>query len=222
MTAMGHIDVKSTVKVSESTGTRASRQGGNITLDSRKTSGTAISVTSSAQLLALLSHAAPGPGGTIKLTSAGGEVKVQGTVRADRGNVELRNNGPSGAIKIENATLHGNVVKAMAMGSNGQLNIGGGTISADTLIHLYAGGSNGQVNFTDNVTLGGNSVKNISGHSVTIHNGKVVTVGGTTPANVFTNNPNYTGSGGNGSRTGTFGGQGATTAPLSAGPGPGG
>ena len=53
-------------------------------------------------------------------------------------------------------------------------------------------------------------MKTIAGDAVTIFNGKVVTVNGPAPANVFTNNPNYTGWGGNGSTTG----QGATTQPL--------
>jgi hypothetical protein len=75
------------------------------------------------------------------------------------------------------------------------------------------------VNFTDNVTLSGNSVKTIAADAVTIFNGKVVTISGTVPANVFTNNANYSGSGGNGSTSGTFGGRGATTQPLSNAPG---
>jgi hypothetical protein len=54
---------------------------------------------------------------------------------------------------------------------------------------------------------------------VTIFKVKVVTVNGAAPANVFTNNPNYIGWGGNGSTTGTFAGQGATTQPLNAKPG---
>jgi len=69
------------------------------------------------------------------------------------------------------------------------------------------------------VTLSGTSVKNIAGNTVTITGGKVVTINGNAPANVFTNNPNYTGSGGNGTSTGVFAGQGATTQPLSAAPG---
>ena len=143
-------------------------------------------------------------------------------MRADRGTIDIRNNGANGAIALKDATLNADVVKASALGRKGQLNVGGGTISADSLISLYAGGSNGQVNFTDNVTLSGNSVKTISGNTVTIYNGKVVTISGPAPASVFTNHPNYTGSGGNGSTTGTFSGSGATTSPLSAGPGPGG
>ena len=54
---------------------------------------------------------------------------------------------------------------------------------------------------------------------VTINNGVQVNVQGPAPAQVFTNVPNYTGSGGNGSTTGTFTGQGATTAPLGGQPG---
>jgi len=73
--------------------------------------------------------------------------------------------------------------------------------------------------FTDNVTLSGNSVKQIAGDTVTINNGKVVTVQGPAPVNVFTDHPNYTGFGGNGSTTGTFAGKGATTQPLNAAPG---
>jgi hypothetical protein len=211
--------INSTIKVSDSAAGRASAQGGHISITSKKTSGTAIAVTSSAQLLALLSNVAPGPGGTIKLTSAGGDVNVSGTVRADKGAVEIRNTGSNGVINVTNANLRGDTVKALALGSDGQLVISGGTISADSLINLYAGGSNGTVKFEESVTLSGNSVKTIQGNTVTIKDGKIVTISGPAPASVFTNIPNYTGSGGNGSTTGTFGGQGATTAPLSSGPG---
>ena len=105
--------------------------------------------------------------------------------------------------------MHGDTVKAGALGNNGTLNVGGGSIDATTTIKLYAGGSNGSVNFTDNVTLSGNSLKIIAADAVTIFNGKVVTVLGPGPASVFTNLPNYSGFGGNGSTTGTFGGNGA-------------
>jgi hypothetical protein len=53
---------------------------------------------------------------------------------------------------------------------------------------------------------------------VTINNGKIVTILGLAPVNVFTNNPNYAGFGGNGSTTGTFAGKGANTQPFSAAP----
>ncbi len=114
------------------------------------------------------------------------------------------------------------MVKANANGTNGVLTIGGGSISGDTVINLYASGTNGMVHFVDNVSLNGNSVKTISGHTVTIANGKIVNINGPSKANVFTNNPNYSGSGGNNSTTGIFGGQGATTQPLILNPNPGG
>lgn len=218
------VSLNSAIKVSNNgSAARASSAGGNISVKSNKTTGTAIAVSSSAQLLSLLNNSAPGPGGSIKFVSAGGAIDINGaTVTASKGTVELTNNGTSGVVNINNANLNASTVKARALGSNGTLNVGGGTISADSTINLYAGGSNGTVNFTDNVTLSGTSVKTISGNTVTVVNGKIVTISGPAPASVFTNNPNYSGSGGNGSTTGTFGGSGATTSPLSAGPGPGG
>ena len=210
------VSVNTMLKVSDAT----SKKGhGEININSRKTSGTAISITSSGQLLALMAPVSAG-GGKITFQSAGGDIDVTGgTVQADRGTVELRNNGATGTINLVNATLHGNVVKIGALGANGTLNVGGGTISADSIIKLYAGGSNDTVNFTDDVTLNGNSVKTIAGDTVTIFNGKVVTVNGPAPVDVFTNHPNYTGFGGNASTTGTFAGQGANTHPLGQAPG---
>ena len=98
------------------------------------------------------------------------------------------------------------------MGPNGVLNIGGGTLSADTTLKLYASGSNGQINFISDVILGGNSAKILAANSITILDDVVVTVGNIAdenPASVYTNHANYTGFGGNGSTTGTFAGSGA-------------
>lgn len=121
----------------------------------------------------------------------------------------------NGRITLNNASAHADVLKAGVFGANGVLNIGGGTLSADTTLKLYAPGSNGQLNFVSNVTLGGNSAKILAANSVTIFNNVVVTIGGKNPADVYTGftgeipNANYTGFGGNGSTTGTFGGAGA-------------
>ena len=216
----GTVTVRTSVKVSESAGSTPSSRGGRIEVTSHKKNGTAIAISDSGQLLALLSAAAPGPGGRITFQSAGGAINVSGgKLQADRGTIDIKNTGQNGVITLDQATLNGGTVKVRALGKNGQLNLGGGTISADTAIQLYAGGSNGEVNFVDNVTLSGTSAKTISGNTVTIRDGKIVTIQGNGPASVFTNNPNYTGSGGNGSTTGTFGGQGATPAPLSSEPG---
>ena len=220
--ADGAVMMKSTVKVSDSAPANRSSKGGSISVHSNKENGVAITVRNSAQLLSLLDAAAPGPGGKITFRSAGGAVNINGAkIQADRGKIGVHNRGEAGAITVQNATLSANTIKLQTHGKDGELNIGGGTISADSAIDLYAHGSNGQVTFTDDVTLDGASVKTIAGHAVTIANDKTVTVSGSGPANVFTNVPNYTGSGGNGSTTGRFGGTGATTQPFSARPGGG-
>ncbi len=93
------------------------------------------------------------------------------------------------------------------------------TLSAGTTLKLYASGSNGQLNFISNVTLGGNSAKILAADAVTIFNSVVVTIGGTNAADVYTNHANYTGFGGNSSTTGTFAGAGAhNPQPLSSAP----
>jgi FecR protein len=116
----------------------------------------------------------------------------------------------NGAITFNNASAHADILKAGVFGANGALNIGGGTISADTILKLYAPGSNGQLNFFSNVTLGGNSKKILAANSITIFDNVVVTIGGELAADVFTNNANYSEQwGGNGSTTGTFAGAGA-------------
>ena len=218
--ASGQIAVNSTIKVSDSALIGTSKQGGNIGLRTTSASDTAISIDSSSQLLSLLDNAATGPGGTIRLTATNGGIRVNGgTSRADRGTVELIGQKAGGRVEITNSNIRGDTVKIGALGANGELRIGGGTIQADTMLKLYGGSSNGTVRFTDNVNLSGNSTKIIAGNTVTIDNGKTVTVGGASPASVHTNNPNYTGSGGNGSSSGQFGGAGANTNSFSSRPG---
>jgi hypothetical protein len=125
----------------------------------------------------------------------------------------------NGAITFNNASAHADILKAGVFGANGVLNIAGGTLSADSTLKLYAPGSNGELNFISNVTLDGNSKKILAANSVTIFDNVVVTIGGKAPADVYTNHPNYTGSGGNGSTTGTFAGAGANRPqPLSEAP----
>ena len=116
----------------------------------------------------------------------------------------------NGTIAFNNINAHADVLKAGVFGTNGVLRIGGGMLSADSTLKLYAPGSNGQLNFVSNVTLGGNSLKILAANSVTIFNNIVVTIGGPNPADVYTNNPNYSEKwGGNGTTTGTFAGAGA-------------
>ena len=212
---------------------RLSQSGGSLALRSDKPSGLAINVSNTAQLLALLDAAAPGPGGkvTILATCASSVANVNGRLAADRGTIDIRHTGDSGQINLGGPSLgdtvdaHADVIKVAALGNNGVLTIGNGILSADTTLQLYSPGSNGTVNFVANVTLGGAGTNTIAGNTVNIFNGVVVNIGGQNPANVFTNNPNYTEFGGNGSRTGTFGGAGASNPqPLNQAPpiGPGG
>jgi hypothetical protein len=197
---------------------RLSKSGGSLALRSDKPSGLAINVSNTAQLLALLDAAAPGPGGkvTILATGVSSVANVNGGLVANRGTIDIRHTGDGGQINVGGPNLgdtvdaHADVIKIAALGNNGTLTIGNGTLSADSTLQLYSPGSNGTVNFVANVTLGGAGTKTIAGNTVNIFNGVVVNIGGQNPTSVFTNNPNYTGFGGNGSRTGTFAGAGAS------------
>ena len=137
----------------------------------------------------------------------------------DVGGTFLSSIDGDGTIAFNNATAHADVLKVGVFGTNGVLNIGGGTLSADTTLKLYATGSSGQLNFVSNVTLGGVGAKILAANSVTIFNNVTVTIGGQTPADVYATNANYSGFGGNGSTTGTFAGAGANNPqPLASAP----
>jgi hypothetical protein len=150
--------------------------------------------------------------GTSAILFNGGNYNVGGTF--------LTYMDGNGAITFNNASAHADVLKAGVFGANGVLNIGGGSLSADTMLKLYAPGSSGQINFVSNVTLGGNGAKILAANSITIFDNVVVTIGGKLAAAVYTNNPNYSEQyGGNGSTTGTFAGAGAKRPqPLSEAP----
>ena len=124
----------------------------------------------------------------------------------------------NGTFTLNNATIAADTVKVGLFGSNGTLRIGGGNISANTLLHLYApssSGSGGIIDFVSNVTLNSSATAAvIAANTVTIENGVVVTIGASTSANVYTNVPNYSArSGGNNKTSGTFVGA-VTTQPL--------
>ena len=140
-------------------------------------------------------------------------------MQADRGTVDIEHAGDNGQINLTNADVRADIVKVGVFGSNGTLNIGGGILSADTTLKLYAPGSSGTINFLADVTLNGASAKIIAGDTVNIFDSVIVTIGGVSPASVFTNHANYAGFGGNGSRSGTFAGAGASNPqPLSNAP----
>lgn len=162
--------------------------GGGITL----TSLGGITLTNSSQLLTMLDSM--NNSGQIVLIASGSDtaINVSGTVQADQGEVDIRQTGVAGQTTLNNATIHGDVVKISALGNNGTLNIGNGnSINADTVIKLYAPGSNGTLHFKGSVTLA--SPSNIlAANTITIDPTVVVTINSANKADVYTNNPNYT------------------------------
>ncbi len=167
------------------------------------------------------------PGGQNPTHAIRGRTAAIGTVDFNGGSYDVGGTllativGGDGGITIGTAAMHADIVKIGAFGNNGSLTIGGGSISGDTLLKLYATGSNGIIDFVSNVTLNSNSSSVIiAGNTVTIHNGVIVTITGDdgVPASVYANVPNYTGSGGNGTTSGMFAGNGATTQALDQAP----
>lgn len=196
--ATGSVVVNGSIDVSSAQTGRRSASGGSIKLQSGKVAGVAITVGNSGSLRALLDASAPGPGGKVELLSAGGDINVGGVIQADRGLVDVRNNGLAGVINLQDGhSLRADVVKVGALGNNGVLNVGAGNITADTQLKLYAGGTNGTVNFVSNANLSGAGAKVIAGKTINVQVGRTVTISG--GAAVFhTDNPNYTGAGGTG------------------------
>src|SRR4029077_3463155 len=125
----------------------------------------------------------------------------------------------SGAITFNNASVHANVLQVGALGTNGVLNIGGGTLSADTTLKLYAG-SSGTLNFTSSVTLRSGTAMDLAANTITIQPSVRVTIAGAGGmANIYTSNANYSGFGGKNRSNGTFGGNGANSPqPLTSAP----
>ncbi len=181
-----------------------------------------IQIKTSAQLLAMLSSTGSSGQILIEANGSDGSVSVGGLVQADKGELDIRDTGVNGQVTLNSATLRGDVVKVSALGTNGVLNIGAGnSLNADTVLKLYATGSNGTLNFLSNVTL--SSPSNIlAANTINIAQGAVVTVNSVNMAEVYTNNPNYFGFGGNAvspAAAGTFGGAGAKNPlPLSNAP----
>lgn len=180
-----------------------------------------VNIANSSQLLAILDSV--GNHGQVVIIASGdnGVANIGGTIQADQGEVDIRQIGSAGQTTLNNATIHGDVVKISALGANGALNIGtGNVLNADTILKLYATGSNGTINFLSNVTL--SSPTNIlAANTINISQGVVVMINSPQQASVFTNNPNYFGFGGTGTAatSGTFGGAGARNPqPLSAAP----
>ena len=190
--------------------------GGNITIT---TGGADVAVTNNSSVRS------SGSNGSVTINTGGtrGSITVSNsTVSAESaagsgGAVTLR--APT-SITLTSANLSADVLKVESLGPNGTLTIGGtvaSSLGGTTQLVLYAGGSNGLINFVSNTTLNSGSASGIlAASTVTIANGIVVTVNGSTRLQLFANTGNYTGSGGNGSTSGAFGGNAAplTTQPF--------
>lgn len=189
----GEIAVNSTVKVSGNTGTSASKAGGSILLTTHRTTGAGITISNTAQLLALLNATATGPGGTVKLVSDGAKIHVNGgAVTATNGTIDMQNTGANGLIELTAAQLAADVIKVGALGSNGELTITAGSqLSAGSVLKLYAGDATaGRVLFTGsgNITLNGTAI-DIAGKTVEVSNDTHVNNNGTT--RIFTDNASF-------------------------------
>jgi hypothetical protein len=170
-----------------------------------------ITISSSAQIQTLLDSMGNSSEIIILATASDTTIAVGGTIQADQGEVDIRQTGVAGITALNNATIHGDVVKISALGTNGTLNIGtGNVLGADTILKLYATGSNGTLNFLSNVTL--SSPTNIlAANTINISQGVMVTINSAQQADVYTTNANYFNFGGTGTplNSGTFGGAGA-------------
>jgi hypothetical protein len=202
VTVNNRIEVSSAEPTSTMAPYRQSAKGGNIGLTSGKTSGVAINVGSSSQLLSLLNAAPVGAGGKITMVASaannvGNSSSIEidnsnGQIRADGGTVDIQHHGESGTININNANIRADVVKVGAFGTNGTLNIGGGTINADSILKLYAPGSNGHLNFIATVTLNSGLSAILAANTISIQPTVVVNITGAGgPATIYTNHPDY-------------------------------
>jgi hypothetical protein len=204
-TTGGAVTVNSSIQVSSDGLTaptnRVSRQGGNITLQTGKTTGSGITVTNSGQLLALLNATAPGPGGTVKLISAGAGINVSGKIQADRGTINVQNNGSAGQVAINStAQLAADVIKVGALGTNGQVTVQAGSqLNAVNTLELYGGtGALGEVLFTGagTVNLSGGTI-HIAATTVQIDSSTHVNNSGSTFVHATNNNYGVGAGGGN-------------------------
>jgi hypothetical protein len=173
------LNVNSPIRVSydDAGAGRHSASGGSIGLNSGLTTGTGINLGSdSSHLLSLLNPAAPGPGGTITLTTDGSDIITNGaTIQADRGTITIQHSAapPAGTAQI---TLDGGTISSETLlaSSRGDLNVGATTpvnLSAVTLSLLA----------TRNIVWSGgtlNATASASSGNVTFQSGNDFTIAG--------------------------------------------
>ncbi len=102
----------------------------------------------------------------------------------------LEAQGAQGDILISQSQLAGDSIRARTLGVDGRLMLGNTSIDADQLVKLYAQGSNGQIQFTGNVSI--DSPETIlAAKKVTIDNGVNVTIQQPAGLDVFTDVPQF-------------------------------
>jgi len=102
----------------------------------------------------------------------------------------LEAQGAQGDISIMQSQLAGESIRARTLGVDGRLILGNTSIDADQLVHLYAQGSNGEIQFTGNVSL--NSPQTVlAAKKVTIDNGVNVTIQQPSGLDVYTDVPQF-------------------------------
>ncbi|HXY60682.1 MAG TPA: FecR domain-containing protein, partial [Chthoniobacterales bacterium] len=123
----GMVTVNDMILVSsdDSESFRQSASGGTIDLQSDLTSGTGITLGANGQLLSLLDFDAPGPGGSITLSTMGAGIVVNGTIEADRGTITIDQTDPAAItaplITIDGATL---IADTLNITGAGDINVG--------------------------------------------------------------------------------------------------
>src|SRR5205085_8387732 len=108
----GMVTVNDLIEVSsdDSQNQQQSASGGTILLQSDLTTGTGITIGATGQLLSLLNTSAPGPGGSITLSTMGADITISpgAAIEADQGTITIDQSDPAGStpfITIDGATL---------------------------------------------------------------------------------------------------------------------
>ena len=215
--------------------TSSTLSAGMVSLTARGTNG-AITVAGTGGTGGVQAMLAAGSGNlTLQTPGANGSITISpdSTLAANSGTLNLLAAGATGLITVGTAntsntdatTLSADLLKMRAMGTNGSIVINANsTLSATNQLLLYADGSNGSITFQGgNITLNTGSLAGIlAAPSITIKTNTTVTVNGSVPIQVFTNNANYSDDyGGNDTQVGGFAGTAqpsGTPQPFSAAP----
>jgi hypothetical protein len=119
-----------------------------------------------------------------------------------------------GSLDVTGAMLNADTLKLQTFGSNATLTISGSSVlTGKTQLTLYAGNGSagGEIVFAANTILSSSAAAELTAAVIKIDNNVTVTIKGPT-ALLYANTLDFSGSGGNGSTTGTFGGAGAMLA----------